>query len=156
MIYSKIMENDSEIRVNIRTGTSTQTANPRIQTRNIISNQLPIQYGPISFEIISYDRPLMTSDFNDTNIINRVLERSFHDTSLRRNPVVQLDLNSHTCRTSEIDDECSICSLKFALGDKLTTIESCNHSFHFSCLEEWGRYKQECPLCRNTIPILER
>ena len=31
-----------------------------------------------------------------------------------------------------------------------STLE-CNHVFHHKCLDEWVKYKPECPTCRNEI-----
>lgn len=46
--------------------------------------------------------------------------------------------------------QCPICMLDFEEKDTVGELE-CNHSFHFRCIKEWGKYKQECPLCRHAI-----
>ena len=50
-------------------------------------------------------------------------------------------------------DICAVCQSEFAKEENVSTLE-CNHLFHFTCIEEWGRYKPECPTCRRDIPVL--
>ena len=47
---------------------------------------------------------------------------------------------------------CSICLHEYENEDKIS-ITQCKHVFHNSCIKEWGHYKQECPLCKNNLPI---
>jgi hypothetical protein len=193
-------ENDENIRVNIRTGTSTRVPRPRPSNINEVkSNGLanslidgfPLTEITIEFE----ERPRTSSalwesmqragsyqellslmhsanrgnnlllplgrlptydigDFSD-NALNAVIARSMRDSELQRNPSVVLDIRSHHCKTTEVDGTCSVCQSKFKLGEKLSEVR-CGHNFHYDCLQEWGKYKPECPLCRARIPILER
>lgn len=71
-----------------------------------------------------------------------------------KNANIVLDIHSHKCTVSEIAKECAVCLEKIKESDTLSTID-CAHTFHYSCITEWGKYKQECPLCRTPIPILE-
>lgn len=71
-----------------------------------------------------------------------------------KNPSIVLDLHTRKCSKSEISKECAVCLEKIKEDDIITTID-CAHTFHYSCITEWGKYKQECPLCRTRIPILE-
>ena len=65
-------------------------------------------------------------------------------------------LDKHFCYTTEVGKPCSICHEEFNLTDSLSTIKSCNHTFHFKCIEKWSRYKRTCPLCRTNISFKER
>jgi hypothetical protein len=152
------MSENNNLRIRFRNGNE-------LVTSNEVESDSRFTILPMTLEIVSYDRPLTYSDvyssmINQTTNRNsnsqNILYRSLYEGGLKRNPILQLDLNDHYCRPTEVDNDCTICSTKFSLGNKLTTLETCNHTFHFSCLEEWGKYKQECPLCRNPIPILER
>jgi len=160
-------ENDESIIVNIRTGTSTR---PPLM-RTIPQRQESFDSGDaditIEFEgnvpINSYEGLMIlmhlanrTHAINDQQMLNQILHHSFNDGELKRDPNVQLDVESHNCHTDEIENTCIVCQNNFKLGEKLCTLEGCEHTFHFSCLKEWGKYKQECPLCRLTIPVLER
>ena len=50
------------------------------------------------------------------------------------------------------DKECSICMEKFKKDDMVTDIK-CKHIFHKDCIMEWGKYKNECPNCRDKLPL---
>jgi hypothetical protein len=161
-------ENDQTISVTIRTGTSTRAPIPR--QNNYIENNFP-QNRTISLQINhnldsdSYRRILsliqhMSDEHDDLDNqehnFDTILSTSLYDNGLRRNPVVILDIDARQCKTGEIDGDCTVCQNKFKLGDKLSTLQACSHTFHYNCLQEWGKYKQECPLCRSQIPIIER
>lgn len=51
----------------------------------------------------------------------------------------------------ETCDSCIICSEEYIEGVDVTTLD-CSHTFHTSCIKEWGCYKQDCPICRTNIP----
>ena len=150
------IENDETIRVNIRTGTSTRA--PRL--RNTESNQLPFE-GEITIEfnsvlMNSYPRFLNTGYFYRDENVYDLIARSMYDSQLSRNPNIHLAIRPHNCKSIEVGQHCSVCQDKFKLGESLSTLQDCKHTFHNECLQEWGKYKQECPLCRSAIPILER
>jgi hypothetical protein len=155
------MDSDPDIKINIRTGTSTRA--PRISNANLSSD---FQYSfiipyiqPVDFQsifppinnITSYQQPMF-----DTYIIDQILQRSMNDGELHRNPHVELDLEQRHCKSGDVDKECTICQTQFKLGEKLSLLKECNHLFHYKCLKEWGKYNQVCPLCRKPIPVLER
>ena len=71
------------------------------------------------------------------------------------NSNIQLDIKSRSCKTGDLNGECTVCQSKFLETERLCTLK-CKHTFHFNCLKRWGEYKQDCPLCRVPIPILER
>jgi hypothetical protein len=170
-------EHDSSIRINIRTGTSTRRARPpssERQNRWNYTNQVPDPEVTVGFSIEPIPRHqvdpytgLLTllHAANHVNhghgshnhpIINFIIENSMNDGELERDDTVQLDIEKRNCRTAEVDDDCGICKEKFKLGEKLSTLDSCSHTFHHNCIDEWGKYKPECPLCRDAIPVLER
>ena len=44
-------------------------------------------------------------------------------------------------------DICAIC-----LNNNGTFIKTvCNHEFHKDCLNEWIKYKENCPICRQNL-----
>lgn len=47
--------------------------------------------------------------------------------------------------------ECSICMTEINLNDNFKTV--CRHTFHHSCLDEWRKNNQTCPLCRQELPF---
>ena len=46
--------------------------------------------------------------------------------------------------------ECVICLEKFVIRESISTL-SCGHFFHSTCLNEWFKKKEDCPLCRLEI-----
>tara|TARA_B110001454_G_C12655569_1_gene407275 strand:+ start:772 stop:1047 length:276 start_codon:yes stop_codon:yes gene_type:complete len=42
-------------------------------------------------------------------------------------------------------DICVICLDNIACNFSIT---KCNHKFHTNCLQEWYKYKNNCPICR--------
>ncbi len=84
---------------------------------------------------------------NNLDIFQTTLET---DNELVRNPNIVLDIDIHTNRDTQTS--CSICQDEIELNQQISTLE-CNHTFHTHCIQHWGEYKQECPLCRHPIPI---
>lgn len=91
---------------------------------------------------ISEDIPL-DLDFH------RTMEESFdRDSHLSRNDNrVQLYIQPIKCTEKSF---CSICQSNCDLNQFIYRLE-CSHVFHTNCLDEWLRYKTECPLCRSTL-----
>ena len=50
------------------------------------------------------------------------------------------------------NQDCPICMEKFKKDDMVTDIK-CKHLFHKDCIMEWGKYKNECPNCRDKLPL---
>lgn len=67
-------------------------------------------------------------------------------------------LNSSSQKYSSIkikkkrEELCCICMEHFSCNQEVYWL-SCTHIFHNKCLDEWVRYKNECPTCRNTIGL---
>uniref|UniRef100_A0A6C0EQ80 RING-type domain-containing protein n=1 Tax=viral metagenome TaxID=1070528 RepID=A0A6C0EQ80_9ZZZZ len=150
-------EHDPSIRINIRTGTSTRRAQPPTFEQTIeprrerVTVELTIQ-RPIN----PYTGLLTLLHTASPNIFNLILENSMNDGELERNEAIQLDIEERNCREEEIELECGICKERFQMGERLSTLDNCRHTFHHNCITTWGKYKQECALCRAIIPILER
>lgn len=133
-------ENDPAIRVTIRTGTSTRPPIIRERQSNID---------------ISIGFSILPTNYIDRDFLDAILQRSFQESGeLKRNPDIELDIECRNCKPEEIGQECSICFLKFTSGQKLSTLDNCDHTFHYNCISEWGKYKQSCALCREPIDIV--
>lgn len=90
---------------------------------------------------------------NDNNIIDTVLNRSLTDnTHPRRDSNRRINIISKKCENNDLF--CSICSDSINPGQYMSVL-SCNHTFHMKCIEEWGHYKPECPLCKTDIPVIK-
>lgn len=163
-------QNDPSIKINIRTGTSNRA--PIIEDENKISHSyselssyIPDSYLELSSNrnnrIISdriipdriiYEFYSMPLDNNYDTLYDMIVNSSLRDTELNRNENIELDINSRHSKITDINSDCSICQKKFQLSERLSTLE-CSHVFHNSCIMEWGKYNQICPLCRKNIPV---
>ena len=60
------------------------------------------------------------------------------------------EYNSFCDEIKTDNKECSICVCEYDNTD-MVSITNCNHIFHTDCIKEWGKYKQECPLCKTNL-----
>ncbi|GMJ08004.1 hypothetical protein HRI_004469600 [Hibiscus trionum] len=44
-------------------------------------------------------------------------------------------------------EQCCICQEDYANGEELGKLD-CGHDFHFDCIKEWLRRKNQCPICK--------
>ncbi|XP_021744457.1 E3 ubiquitin-protein ligase RNF12-like [Chenopodium quinoa] len=54
------------------------------------------------------------------------------------------------CREDENDVKCSICQEEYADTEELGRL-SCNHRYHFECINQWLKLKNWCPVCKNSV-----
>ena len=136
-------ENDESIKVTIRTGTSTRRPIPSTRPRTASSIPDPFLYRTLFGLLSAQDSGL-----------ERLLERSLNEGGLRKDPTIHLDIPVRFFKDSDKGQNCPICQSEYKEGDELTHLSRCGHTFHYNCLQEWGKYKQECPLCRDSIPTI--
>ncbi|KAG8381976.1 hypothetical protein BUALT_Bualt05G0028500 [Buddleja alternifolia] len=46
------------------------------------------------------------------------------------------------------DNKCSICQEEYILGDEIGKLVECHHGFHSTCINQWLRVKNWCPICK--------
>ncbi len=97
-----------------------------------------------------YPQIILTFPINDYHPISQNVS-SNNSISFQR-----LDILPIKAIENHIEKECSICQTNFCLGEKITILTDCDHCFHYNCLKQWVKNKVNCPLCRKTIPVLER
>jgi len=51
-------------------------------------------------------------------------------------------------------EECSICKDSLRISNSIYKLSCCGKTIHSSCLDEWVKYKMDCPLCRAKLPEL--
>jgi hypothetical protein len=66
--------------------------------------------------------------------------------------LVEQQLKSDKNKVS-IDNNCSICFELFNNNDNVIIL-NCNHVYHNNCINEWVKYKSECPICRKEIECI--
>jgi hypothetical protein len=132
-IKSMEQENDPVIKVQISTPTSTRAEPPR---------HIPymVRYRPI------------VAPRDAIRIL--ALLRDEDDDDLPRNADVTIDAQSHPYRESQEPKDCPICQVQLRSNDQVITLD-CAHIYHVQCISEWVKYKDECPLCRTSIQVLE-
>ncbi len=112
--------------------------------------------------------PIMTlsaSIQNFSNIINAMIDRSIDDMymqmAMNQSLIESVNQRKDTIKIktscvkfSEVKNEdnkkCMVCLLEFDDDDDVQCLE-CKHVFHHKCLDEWVKYKPECPTCRSQI-----
>ena len=101
----------------------------------------------VLFEMISYYNFLLE---NESKVVERVMQESMNDNTLSRKE--QKIYTEQKTYDSNNDVSCSICLEKINKNDSIGVL-SCEHFFHYDCINEWGKYKATCPLCKKKIPL---
>ena len=91
---------------------------------------------------------------NNNRINNETSERLFdsfqesinNDENIKK--LEEIEFNEQFKNKEE--NKCTICLKIFSIGDKVSYLP-CFHCFHSSCIKNWIRIKNKCPLCKNII-----
>ena len=67
--------------------------------------------------------------------------------AIESNLACKVKLSSST--VEDRNQECPICKETF--GRKKVVSLNCEHSFHESCIKEWTKWGNYCPLCRSSL-----
>lgn len=82
------------------------------------------------------------------------IQRSLEEYELKKKDT-NIEVQFYTYNTTDKKyDTCSICQEQYK-DDSIVAILSCEHYFDKDCLETWGKYKPECPMCKLPIPTKE-
>ena len=101
-------------------------------------------------------------NFNNYELdIENALNESFNDhltkSSLKKNPLkenisYEIFKFEKICKEfKEKSPSCCICCDDYELNHDVCIVPKCNHVFHHECLNEWSKYKENCPICRINI-----
>jgi hypothetical protein len=79
------------------------------------------------------------------------IQRSLEDGELKKDDSISLSVcgERYDAEVREISG-CSICLDDFSGDDEISTLE-CGHIFHKDCVVNWGKYRQDCPMCRAKV-----
>ena len=58
-------------------------------------------------------------------------------------------------RDTDIEEGCWICLCYIKKEQKYITLH-CGHQYHYKCIRDWIRTKQNCPLCRESCNLKRR
>jgi hypothetical protein len=112
--------------------------------------------GPVIIDIV-YSFGQMTQGHivqDSLDSLNRVLADTFGDDGIpQRYEGKQAILLCPTLYKGEALD-CAICIVSIEKDDEVYPLK-CKHVYHKDCLDEWCRHKEDCPVCRETIPVAQ-
>lgn len=112
---------------------------------NNMNDNFSFNYNPFNiFNYMFYD-PIEEVLQESLNMQPDSLEKTDH--------IIKISSTRYETLDEKIKEEnktCSICILEFENEDKIS-ITNCNHIFHTDCITEWGKYKTECPICREKL-----
>lgn len=121
-------ENENEQLMTLFEEMLTEYIFPELDINNFVTIEItPLGYSDVLLDIINLQLP---------------------DKSL------DIQFQTYDCISKEEQihkDTCAICLEKFKSDDIVSDI-TCNHIFHKDCIEQWGKTKQNCPLCKVDLP----
>lgn len=111
-----------------------------------------------TFFSIMENELLMSSSSNryyPIDIFEDTIDESQREVELEKKDI-SINVSSqkfYTINTNYLS--CSVCITDFKKDDMVSLLNECNHVFHTECIIEWGKYKQECPLCRSVLSVIK-
>lgn len=131
-----------------RSNTTTITYRRNVDTTNFLNYAL---YN-------SFYNSLLNNVFEDVaerildSVLDDVLNESFLEqpSMEKTDTLLSLPIEKFSNITT-IEKQCCICMEDFKENDDISILNSCKHTFHNSCIVEWGKYKTSCPVCRNSL-----
>jgi hypothetical protein len=89
----------------------------------------------------------------EAEIFERALNESFNnEPSLEKKEDIWLDSSNKSVKATKenILETCYICVVNYTEEEMITELD-CKHNCHTQCLNEWVKYKTECPICRSEL-----
>ena len=88
--------------------------------------------------------PIVTRNNNPTRTQENILKLSIKD--LNKNTTLEI----FTCNEDDEPQNCAICISPLENNTIIRKL-SCNHKFHYNCVDKWFEEKYKCPICRHNI-----
>lgn len=113
-------------------------------------------YSHDNLDLIQLLNYINSSFDNDEQIINRVEVDSFltqPDSLIKtdRDIIISSQKFETIIESMQKDNiKCCICFDDFEKKSDIS-VTNCKHVFHTYCIKEWGKYKIECPICRQKL-----
>lgn len=83
-----------------------------------------------------------------------VLRESMNESSELRKTDTKVDVSTQKYyTTSKTESKCLICMDEYERESWVSVLPKCDHIFHTKCIKEWGKYKQDCPTCREKLQV---
>lgn len=137
---------------------------------DIVEPMIPIRpyYHLVRNNINNYQFYPQIQRSSYLDVLNRITQLSFfQDQELKKNDNIKINLdriNGSKRKTLETDEKetCVICAENYKKDEVIIELD-CNgqhnnenlHHFHFNCLENWTKYKSDCPICRKKISVID-
>lgn len=105
------------------------------------------------FEGENYSLGNRTLERIENEMMERALDQSFNEEpSLEKKQDVCLDSSNKSLKATKENtiESCYICVVNYVEGEMITQLD-CQHNCHTECLNEWVKYKAECPICRSEL-----
>jgi hypothetical protein len=88
---------------------------------------------------------------NEITGYSLAIERSLLDGELNKDDSISLSVSGERYDSEDREiSQCSICLEDFSGDDEISTLK-CLHIFHKKCIVNWGKYRQDCPMCRAKV-----
>ncbi|CAH8282039.1 unnamed protein product [Eruca vesicaria subsp. sativa] len=101
----------------------------------------------LDIDNMSYEELLALGD--EIGTVSTALSEEALSRSLRKSIYQETDENGAISLDKEDDIKCSICQEEYVDGDEVGTMP-CEHMYHVSCVEQWLRMKNWCPICKTS------
>ncbi|CAH2073207.1 unnamed protein product [Thlaspi arvense] len=99
----------------------------------------------LDIDNMSYEELLALGDKMGT--VSTALSEEALSRSLKKSIYQETDETSAIALNKEDDIKCSICQEEYVDKDEVGTMP-CEHMYHVSCVEQWLRMKNWCPICK--------
>ncbi|KAL1209009.1 E3 ubiquitin-protein ligase MBR2 [Cardamine amara subsp. amara] len=101
----------------------------------------------LDIDNMSYEELLALGDKMGT--VSTALSDEALSRSLKKSIYHETDETSAISLNKDDDIKCSICQEEYVDGDEVGTMP-CQHMYHVSCVQQWLRMKNWCPICKTS------
>ncbi|VVB13972.1 unnamed protein product [Arabis nemorensis] len=101
----------------------------------------------LDIDNMSYEELLALGDKMGT--VSTALSEEALSRSLEKSIYQQTDETGSISLNKDDDIKCSICQEEYVDGDEVGTMQ-CQHMYHVSCVQQWLRMKNWCPICKTS------
>ncbi|KAF8085813.1 hypothetical protein N665_0646s0015 [Sinapis alba] len=101
----------------------------------------------LDIDNMSYEELLALGDKMGT--VSTALSEEALSRSLQKSIYQETDESGSNSLNEDDDIKCSICQEEYFDGDEVGTMP-CEHMYHVSCVQQWLRMKNWCPICKTS------
>ncbi|CAF1696974.1 unnamed protein product [Brassica napus] len=101
----------------------------------------------LDIDNMSYEELLALGD--EMGTVSTALSEEALSRSLKKNIYQETDETGAISLNKDDDIKCSICQEEYVDGDEVGTM-ACEHMYHVSCVQQWLRMKNWCPICKTS------